>query len=88
MRTVQRTGTRVMASMVEAAIAKGKYGDFDAFLSGEAVRYLKIYFEIRRQGSSVLPPEDIIERFYPTLENVTFHPSLLIRFVFNAKVFF
>ncbi len=46
---------------VEAAIAKGKYGDFDAFLSGEAVRYLKIYFEIRRQGSSELPPEDIIE---------------------------
>ncbi len=46
---------------VEAAIAKGKYGDFDAFLNGEAVHYLKVYLETRKHGTSELPPENITE---------------------------
>ena len=37
---------------VEAEITKGKYGDYDTFLGPEAVNYLKLYLEQRRQGST------------------------------------
>ncbi|TMI10185.1 hypothetical protein E6H34_00275 [Candidatus Bathyarchaeota archaeon] len=46
---------------VEAAIAKGKHGDFDTFLNSEAVQYLKIYLKIRTQGTSELRLENITE---------------------------
>ena len=46
---------------VEAGIAKGKYGDFDAFLNSEAVRYLQVYLDIRKQGSRELPTENAVE---------------------------
>jgi len=35
---------------VEAEITKGKYGDYDTFISSEAVEYLKLYLEERRKG--------------------------------------
>ncbi len=38
---------------VEAELTKGKYGDYDAFLAGEAVEYLKLYLEARRTGNPV-----------------------------------
>jgi hypothetical protein len=46
---------------VEAAIAKGKYHDYDTFLAAEAATYLKLYLEKREQGSldEKMPPEDI-----------------------------
>jgi len=48
---------------VEAEITKGKYGDYDAFLGQEAVDYLKLYLEQRRQGSPYgdLPPEQLTD---------------------------
>jgi len=41
---------------VEAEITKGKYGDYDTFLGPEAVNYLKLYLEQRRQGSTDYRP--------------------------------
>ena len=35
---------------VETAITKGKYGEYDTFLAEEAVEYLRLYMEARRQG--------------------------------------
>jgi len=36
---------------VEADITKGKYHDYDTFLGEEAVEYLRLYLEARRQGN-------------------------------------
>lgn len=46
---------------VEAEITKGKYHDYDSFLAGEAVTYLRLYLEKRKQGSpdGKIPPETI-----------------------------
>ena len=46
---------------VEAEITKGKYSDYDSFLVEEAVEYLKLYLNTRRQGSpdQKIPPEKI-----------------------------
>jgi len=35
---------------VEAEITKGKYGDYDTFISAEAADYLKLYLEERKKG--------------------------------------
>jgi site-specific recombinase XerD len=37
---------------IEAEITKGKYGDYDTFLGPEAVNYLKLYLDQRRQGNN------------------------------------
>jgi hypothetical protein len=46
---------------VESEITKGKYHDYDTFLGQEAVEYLKLYMEKRRQGSpdGKIPPEEL-----------------------------
>ena len=46
---------------VEAEITKGEYGDFDTFLGSEAIEYLNLYLEKRRQGSpdGKIPPEEL-----------------------------
>ena len=44
---------------VEADLTKGKYADYDTFINGEAVRYLKLYLEQRRKGTKKIPPEEI-----------------------------
>lgn len=44
---------------VEAEITKGKYHDYDTFLGAEAVTYLKLYLQQRRQGTHCVPPEEI-----------------------------
>jgi site-specific recombinase XerD len=48
---------------VEAEITKGKYHDYDTFLAQEAADYLRLYLELRRQGSPTgrMPPENIHE---------------------------
>jgi len=46
---------------VESKITKGKYHDYDTFLSQEAVEYLRLYLDARRRGSpdGKLPPEKL-----------------------------
>jgi len=44
---------------VPAELTKGKYGDYYTFINDEAASYLKTYLEIRRKGTSKIPPEDI-----------------------------
>jgi len=46
---------------VESEITKGKYRDYDTFLGAEAITYLKLYLDKRRQGSpdGKIPPETI-----------------------------
>ena len=44
---------------VESEITKGKYHDYDTFLSQEVADYLRAYLEIRRQGTQKIPPEHI-----------------------------
>jgi len=44
---------------VEAEITKGKYHDYDTFIGQEATDYLKIYLNMRRQGTEKIPPENI-----------------------------
>jgi hypothetical protein len=48
---------------VEAAITKGKYGDYDTFIGQEAVAYIKAYLEYRQRGSprGFVPPEKIMD---------------------------
>jgi site-specific recombinase XerD len=46
---------------VECEITKGKYHEYDTFLGEEAVEYLRLYVDARRQGSihPEIPPEEI-----------------------------
>ncbi len=44
---------------VEAEITKGKYHDYDTFLGQEAADYLRLYLQMRRQGTDKIPPENI-----------------------------
>ena len=44
---------------VEAEITKGKYHDYDTFISQEAADYLRMYLQTRRQGTEKVPPENI-----------------------------
>jgi hypothetical protein len=44
---------------VEAEITKGKYHDYDTFLGQEAAEYLRLYLQMRRQGTDKIPPETI-----------------------------
>jgi hypothetical protein len=46
---------------VETQITKGKYHDYDTFLRGEAVEYMRLYPELRRHGNihPEIPPEQI-----------------------------
>jgi hypothetical protein len=46
---------------VETEITKGKYHDYDTFLGGEAVEYLRLYLDARRRGNihPEIPPEQI-----------------------------
>lgn len=50
---------------VEAEITKGEYGDYDTFLGSEAIEYLNLYLEKRRQGSpdGKIPPRRIARSF-------------------------
>lgn len=47
---------------VEAEITKGKYHDYDNFLGPEAVLYLKLYLNQRREGFVNMPPEEITDQ--------------------------
>jgi len=44
---------------IEAEITKGKYHDYDTFLGQEAAEYLRLYFQMRCQGTEKIPPENI-----------------------------
>jgi site-specific recombinase XerD len=44
---------------VESEITKGKYHDYDTFLSQEVADYLRAYLDIRHQGTQKIPPEHI-----------------------------
>ena len=46
---------------VETDITKGKYHDYDTFLGGETVEYLRLYLDARRHGNihPEIPPEEI-----------------------------
>ncbi len=44
---------------IESDIVKGKYADYDTFLSREAVEYLKTYLDTRRLGTRKIPPETL-----------------------------
>ena len=57
---------------LEANIVKGKYGDYDTFLSNEGIGYLKTYLDIRRKGTRKLPPE-IIAPESPLIRNLRNH---------------
>ena len=48
---------------VESEITKGKYHDYDTFLGEEAVEYLRLYLDARRQGNlhPEIPPEKILD---------------------------
>jgi len=61
---------------VEAAITKGKYGDYDTFIGAEAAEYLRLYLDQRRRGN---PLEKI------TAETITDN-SPLIRNIQSDKV--
>ncbi|MDH5733246.1 MAG: site-specific integrase, partial [Candidatus Bathyarchaeota archaeon] len=64
---------------VEAEITKGKYHDYDTFLAQEAAEYLRIYLELRRQGSPTgrMPPENIHERSPLIRDKLSRHPKPL-----------
>ena len=53
---------------VEAEITKGKYHDYDTFISQEAADYLRIYLQTRRRGTEKVPPE-IIHDGSPLIRN-------------------
>jgi hypothetical protein len=46
---------------VEAHITKGKYADYDTFISHEGINYLKAYLKMRQRGSprGHIPPETL-----------------------------
>jgi hypothetical protein len=44
---------------VPAEYNKGKVCDYDTFINEEAVHYLKLYLEQRREGTDKIPPEEI-----------------------------
>jgi len=46
---------------VEADITKGMYGDYDTFIGGEAVYYLRLYLKERRRGTEKIPPEKLTD---------------------------
>jgi len=55
---------------IEAAITKGKYHDYDTFLSVEASKLLKIYIDGRRKGTQKMPPEELTDES-PLIRNST-----------------
>ena len=46
---------------VEAEITKGKYHDYDTFLSAEACSLLRSYIEERKRGNRYFPPEQLTD---------------------------
>src|SRR5208283_1786613 len=48
---------------VESEITKGRYHEYDSFLGEEAVTYLRLYLQARREGSihRMIPPEEITD---------------------------
>jgi hypothetical protein len=54
---------------VEAEITKGKYHDYDTFLGQEAADYLRLYLQMRRQGTNKIPPEYIHDET-PLIQNM------------------
>jgi len=57
---------------IESDIVKGKYADYDTFLSREAVDYLKTYIETRQLGTRKIPPE-ILTPDSPLIRNARNH---------------
>ena len=64
---------------VEAEITKGKYHDYDTFLSQEAADYLRAYKEIRRKGSPTgrTPAENIHDESPLVRDDHCQHPKVL-----------
>jgi site-specific recombinase XerD len=62
---------------VEAEITKGKYHDYDTFLGQEASEYLRMYLELRRQGSPTgrTPPENLHDQSPLIRDSHTSHPK-------------
>lgn len=57
---------------IESAIVKGKYADYNTFMSSEAVNYLEIYLDTRRKGTRKIPPEEI-QPHSPLVRNARNH---------------
>jgi hypothetical protein len=62
---------------VEAEITKGKYRSYFTFLNQEAVDYLNAYLQLRRVGTSKLPPEQIQDES-PLIRSAVRSAGLLI----------
>ena len=62
---------------VEAEITKGKYHDYDTFLGQEVAEYLRVYLELRRQGSPTgrMPPENIHDKSPLIRDKLSRHPK-------------
>ena len=62
---------------VEAEITKGKYHDYDTFLGQEASDYLRMYLELRKQGSPTgrTPPENLHDQSPIIRDSHTGHPK-------------
>jgi site-specific recombinase XerD len=61
---------------VESEIVKGKYCDYDTFLGGEAVDYLKIYLDNRRNGESYSTSKANVDKKTPP-ETITDNSPLI-----------
>jgi site-specific recombinase XerD len=46
---------------VEAGLNKGEYTAYDTFIGSEATETLRMYFDVRRKGTSKTPPEAIVD---------------------------
>ena len=64
---------------VEAEITKGKYHDYDTFLSQETAENLRAYLQIRRKGSPTgrTPPENIHDESPLIRDDYCRHPKVL-----------
>ncbi len=71
---------------VEAELTKGKYSDYDTFLAGEAVEYLRLYLDARRKGSPVRISQDRQNKGSMTLPETLTDTSPLIRDGHTGKV--
>jgi integrase len=78
---------------VEAEITKGKYHDYDTFVGQEAADYLRVYLEMRRNGSktSKIPPENIHDetpliRNHQTKQALPLTPAAIHKLVHDLYV--
>ncbi|MDR2707430.1 MAG: site-specific integrase [Nitrososphaerota archaeon] len=59
---------------VEESITKGRYGDYDTFIGGEAEQYLRLYLNQRKTGTRRLQPETLMDSS-PLIRDKTNKPA-------------